>query len=206
MMNQPYLRRAAIPDTLHVPGMMLDLETRMDGGASLPWCFGWQIGESPVQFAIVDRYFEGGTLTLSDGTTLTMVEDSDTGWRMMAEAAQSVAGAVYHWGAFEMGILRSTAPPDAREVLEGRLHDLNRTFRRTFMLPFKGTGLKKVGPYLGYRWPEGTSAFTAWADYNAWLLESNKDALARACAYNRADVEALALIWRWMIEHSETSE
>ncbi len=203
-MNFPlYLKRARIPDDLHIPGMMLDLETRMDGGASLPWCFGWQIGDTPVQIAIVDRYFEEDTLHLQDGTQLIMIEDHDEGWRLMVEAAASVPGAVYHWGAFEKGILRSTAPPEVITALEDRLHDLNRTFRKTFALPFKGTGLKKVAPYLGFAWPEGTNAFTAWADYNAWLMESNKDALARACAYNRADVEALALIWKWMLAQSE---
>jgi hypothetical protein len=203
MNNRPYLRRAPIPDDLHIPGMMLDLETRMDGGASLPWCFGWQIGGSPVQIAIVDHYFEGGTLPLHDGNHIIMIEDSDEGWRMMAEAALTVQGAVYHWGSFEKSILRSTAPADVIAVLDERLHDLNRTFRKSFMLPFKGTGLKKVAPYLGFVWPDGASAFTAWADYNAWLMESNKHALARACAYNRADVEALALIWKWMLAHSE---
>jgi len=85
------------------------------------------------------------------------------------------------------------------EVLEGRLHDLNRTFKNSFALPMRSTSIKKVAPYFGFAWPEGTNAFSAWHDYTAWLLDNDRDRLARACAYNRADVEALDLIWRWMV-------
>ncbi len=196
--RQP-VRRAPLPAVLQDYGVMLDLETNIEReGGGLPWCFGWQVADGAFQVAIVDRFFEGDGFDLPDGTRVQIVPDSDSGWRLIAQAAVNTPGPVYHWGSFEMGVLRATAPLDVIEVLESRLHDLNNTFKKTCTLPVRGTSIKKVAPYLGYRWPEGANAMTAWADYRAWLLEGNRMALGRAIAYNRADVEAMALVWRWM--------
>lgn len=197
--NRP-VRRQPLPDALRVPGMMFDLETCINGDVGTPWCFGWQVAGEATQAAIVDRYYEGERLRLPDGVVIHIIPDSDTGWRMMAAEAARVEGKVFHWGGFERGVLKATAPEDAIDTLDTRLHDLNQTFRKSAALPLRGTSIKKVAPYLGFRWPEGTDAFSAWNDYNAWLLESNADALARACAYNRADVDALDVIWRWLLE------
>lgn len=192
--SQPVLR-SPLPPLVRQPGIMLDLETRLDGGE--PWCFGWMEGNGQVQIAIVAPYFTGETLTLPDGHTIYIIPDSDAGWRLVAGAGFDCP--VYHWGGFERQVLRATAPPDVIEVLEGRLHDLNRTFKNCFALPMRSTSIKKVALYFGFAWPEGTNAFSAWHDYTAWLLDNDRDRLARACAYNRADVEALDLIWRWMV-------
>jgi predicted RecB family nuclease len=190
------IRHKPLPETLVQPGISLDLETRLDDGRV--WCFGWQVRNEPFQVAIVDQYYEGDALNLPDGQSITFIEDSDQGWRMMADAAAQNAGYIYHWGSFEKGVLRKTAPDDVIEALLDRLHDLNRTFRQTCAMPIRGTGIKKVAPYLGLNWPEGTSALTAWSDYQKWLLNSDKEALMRAVAYNRVDVEAVTEIWRWM--------
>lgn len=193
------ITRATLPDLARRPGVMLDLETRLDTG--VPWCFGYQI-ENEFRIAIVDAYYDGGDLLLPGGQSVIVIEDSDTGWRLVADAFRQYPGPVYHWGGFEMGVLKATAPQDVIDTLQGHLHDLNRTFKQTYAIPVRGTSIKKVAPWLGFGWPEGSDAMTAWADYNGWLLMSDRDALARACAYNRADVEALDLIWRWMNQQS----
>jgi uncharacterized protein len=195
--NRPAVR-GPLPEIARLPGVMLDLETRLDDGSI--WCFGWQGADGRIQAAIVDRYYEGDHLRLPDGAEVTIVSNSDEGWRMVSAAAQELPGPVYHWGNFEMGMLKSTAPPDVITALVDRLHDLNRTFRKTVAIPVRGTSLKTVAPYLGFEWPEGANALTACADYEAWLLDNDADALARACAYNRADVEAMAMIWRWLLD------
>jgi predicted RecB family nuclease len=196
------IQRNPLPDSARQMGIMLDLETCMDGQAlGVPWCFGWQEYGGQFQVAIVDRFYESAAPRLPDGTTVTIITDSDEGWRIVADAAKRNPGPVYHWGSFEKGVLRSTAPLEVIEVLDNRLHDLNKTFKRTFVFPVRGTSIKTVAPYLGFAWPLETSAFSAWADYKAWLLESDMSALARACAYNRADVEAMSLLWQWMIDN-----
>ncbi|MEO8608067.1 MAG: TM0106 family RecB-like putative nuclease [Chloroflexota bacterium] len=196
------VQRTPLPEPARHTGIMLDLETCMDMETmGIPWCFGWQEYGGQFQVAVVDRFYESAAPKLPDGTTVTMISDSDEGWRLIADAAQRNPGPVYHWGNFEKGVLRSTAPQDAIDILDNRLHDMNRTFKKSFVFPVRGTSIKTIAPYLGFTWPSETSAFTAWADYQAWLIESDADALARACAYNRADVEAMSLIWQWMMDN-----
>jgi predicted RecB family nuclease len=196
------IQRNSLPTAARHTGIMLDLETCMEGSAiGVPWCFGWQEPGGQFQVAIVDRFYENAAPQLPDGTTVAIISDCNEGWRIIADAAQRNPGPIYHWGSFEKGVLRSTAPQDAIEVLDSRLHDMNKTFKKSFVFPVRGTSIKTVAPYLGFTWPPETSAFSAWADYQAWLLENDTDALSRACAYNRADVEAMTLIWQWMIDN-----
>jgi len=191
--------RHPLPDKVKLPGVMLDLETRLDDGRV--WCFGWQGVSGRTEAAIVDAYCEMDDLTLPDGEVIHIIPDSDTGWRLVAAAALELPGPVYHWGSFQKGVLRGSAPADVIAALDHRLLDLNRTFRQTVAVPVRGTSIKKVAPYLGFYWPDGADVFAAWADYNRWLQDGDALALARACAYNRADVDALALIWRWMVDN-----
>jgi predicted RecB family nuclease len=223
--NRPMQRRP-LPAIARQPGVMLDIETRLDNGD--PWCFGFMDTGGAAQVAVVASHFSphpptpspsrrggedgsdsplrlrGGagdafpTYDLPDGQRILIIPDSDAGWRLVAATGGSQP--VYHWSGYEMEVLRKTGPPDAIAALENRLHDLHRTFKQTVTIPVRGTSIKKVGPYLGYHWPPGATAFSAWADYQAWLLDNDKEALARACAYQRADVEALEVVWRWLNE------
>ncbi len=186
---------APLPDQARQPGIVLDLETRLDDGT--PWCFGWQMPDGCFHICVVDRCYEGQPIPFGD-CEIEIVPDEMTGWELFAEAAAAWPGPVHHWGSFEKGVLRKTAPESVIAALDERLYDLNAALRRSILLPFKGTGLKKVAVYLGFRWPEYDSALRCWADYQGWLLDADDDALRRACAYNRADVEATVLVWRWM--------
>lgn len=186
-----------LPDLVYQPGVMLDLETRLDDGT--PWCFGWQIGQAPMEAILVDRHYEGDPLALPDGTILTMVDHHHEGWRAFADICAAYPGPVYHWGSFEKGVLRKSAPEDVIAALEGRLHDLCRTYRQCCRLPLTSASIKIVAAHLGQAWPENSSALTCWSDYQAWLFDANKERLARGIAYNRADVEALTLIRDWMM-------
>lgn len=185
-----------LPPELRAPGLMLDLETRLDNGA--PWCFGWLGPDGVFAAAVVDAYCDPGPLALPGGAAITIVPDSDSGWRLFAAAAARQPGLICHWSAFERTVLKATAPADVSAALLDRLHDLHRTFRQTCALPVRGTSIKVVAGYLGLRWPEGTSALSAWGDYQAWLLDGDGARLARAAAYNRVDVEALAAIQAWL--------
>jgi hypothetical protein len=186
-----------LPDLLLQPGILFDLETRLDDGT--PWCFGWQSGSAPMEAILVDRHYQGDPLALPDGTVLTMVDHHQEGWRAFADLCASVPGPIYHWGSFEKGVLRKTAPPAVITALEDRLHDLCRTYRQCCRLPLPNASIKTVAAYLGQAWPPGSSALTCWADYRAWLLEADRERLAQGIAYNRADVEALGRVRAWML-------
>jgi predicted RecB family nuclease len=192
-----------LPHVVQQCGIMFDLETRMDDG--VPWCFGWQVGDGPFQVAIVDAYCEMPRLKLRGGVEVNFVPDSDTGWQIFADAISAVPGPIYHWSGFELTVLRKTAPRDVIEALDQRLHDLHRTFKRSCVLPMRGTSIKKVAAYLNFQWPVGSDAISAWVDYQRWLRDSDADALAQACAYNRADVQALAVVRRWLVSVADSS-
>jgi predicted RecB family nuclease len=199
--NRQHICRNPIPAEARPTGIMFDLETTIDGAAiGIPWCFGWMEPDGRMLTAVVDAVNDGKNLRLTDGNEIIIIRDSDDGWRMVAESARRYPGPVYHWGSFEMGVLRANAPEDVVKMLESRLHDLNRTFRKTYALPVRGTSIKVVANYLDFKWPNGTNAFTCWADYKAWLEENDRHKLTRAIAYNRADVEALQIIHQWMLE------
>ncbi len=218
--NRP-MHRQPLPEIARQPGVMLDIETRLDNG--VPWCFGFMDMAGKLHVAVVAARFSpienkphsqplplqgegrrGGvdfpSYELPDGQRITIIPDSDAGWRLVAATGGNQP--VYVWSSYEMDVLRKTGPPDAVATLEKRLHDLHKTFKQTVTIPIRGTSIKKVGPYLGYHWPQGVSALTAWADYQAWLLDNDREALARACAYQRADVEALDVVWKWLNESS----
>ena len=197
--QQPILRSGRLADDLP-PGRMLDIETEMtEDEIGRPWYFGWSEGDGSVRVAVASAYFDGEALTLPDGRTITIIPDSDTGWRLVAEAAARLDGKVYHWSGYKQDRLRSTAPDDAVARLQPRMHDLFQTFKRNVTLPRHSRGIKAVASYFGYRWPEESSAQQARGDYQAWRLDNDAEALARACAYQCADVDALAVVWRWLV-------
>jgi predicted RecB family nuclease len=191
------LRRKPTPDLIQQAGIHFDLETRLDTG--VPWCFGYQCPGERTQVFLVDSYYDGGPIHLPDTYVLHVVEDHTAGWEAFAAVVESVPGPIYHWGSFEQSVLKKTAPAEVVAALHDRLFNLHKAFRQCFLLPVKGTGLKVVGAYLGFRWPPETDALRCWADYQAWLQESDRDLLTRAIAYNRADVEAMEVIRQWML-------
>jgi predicted RecB family nuclease len=197
-MNDGPVWRKPFPDELRLPGVMFDLETNLNTGA--PWCFGWKVDGEPVRIAVVDRYCEEGLLKLPGGLEIIIVENSDEGWERLAEDALKVPGSIFHWTDFDKAVMRKFAPRYVVEALDDRMHDLHKTYKATVTLPISSTSIKTVGAHLGYAWPHGSDAFGAWDDYNRWLLDGEKYALARACAYQYADVEALDIVWRWLVK------
>ena len=59
-----------------------------------------------------------------------------------------------------------------------------------------------MSTHLGFAWPGYQDWFAAYLDYQHWLDTGSLDALARACLYQRADVQSMALVWRWLVAHA----
>ncbi len=197
-LNSP-VWRGEVPDKLHQPGIMFDLETDLNIGA--PWSFGWQVTDDPVQIVVVDRYCEPGQIRLPGGLWVTMVEHSDDAWTLLAQAAEQVPGLICHWTDFDRGVMRKSAPAHLVEVLDERMHDLHKTLKATVSLPVASTSIKVVAAYLGHTWPEGSNAFAAWDDYKRWLLEGDKYALRQASDYLQADVIGLSVVRHWLLNN-----
>lgn len=100
----------------------------------------------------------------------------------------------HYWSAYDRAILRSSAPPELQEQLAPRFVDLLAVCRRAVSLPVPSLSLKAVSRYLGFPWPGHDDWLAAYLDYRTWLDRDDVEMLARACAYQRADVQALAWV------------
>jgi predicted RecB family nuclease len=193
-----------LPDACHRDGWMFDLETYERAGRVIPWCMGWCDVHGTTGIALVAPVQEPEPLILPGGQVITLVPDSDAAWETFAAAVPGDQP-VYHWTGYDMGILRATAPLDVRAQLGPCFTDLHAVFKRAVSLPLGSTSIKAISVYLGFPWMGYTDWFAAYLDYCYWLDEGNLSALARACAYQRADVQSMAWVWRWLVANRPDS-
>ena len=186
-----------LPEICDQCGWMFDLET-LDNGQ--PWCLGWCDEDGNTQITLVAPVEAPQVVTLLDGQTVTLAPHTDSAWRVFAASAAVRPGPIYHWTGYDSAIMRSTAPPDVIDRLMARMHDLHGTVKRSVSFPLGSTSIKVVAAYLGYPWPGYNDWFAAFLDYREWLHTGSLDALTRACMYQRADVESMAWVWRWMVQ------
>ncbi len=195
----------ALPEDCRQNGLALDLET--DPVDQTPWSFGYSDLAGRAHVAVVAPAYDHEEVCLPDGSVVLLVRNSDDGWEFFAGAVEHCPNLIYHWSAFDAAVMRRTAPEGVKARLEGRMHDLHRTFKHSVALPQRSTSLKPVAKYFGFDWPEGADGgmgwWLAWRDYQLWLAEGDDAALARACAYQRADIDALLLVWRWLVQNAE---
>ncbi len=180
-------------------GFMFDLETNPDTG--IPWCFGWANADGSTHTAVVSPHHRADFVTLTDGSEAMLVPDYMALWELFAGMAAS-SDPVYHWGHYDLGILRQTGPAEVRQQLEGRMHNLHATFKRTVKFPRKGTSLKEVAAHLDFAWSSYQDWMAAYLDYGRWLRTGDVEALSRACSYQADDVRALGLVWRWLVDNA----
>ncbi|GAB4422365.1 MAG: hypothetical protein Kow00106_19570 [Anaerolineae bacterium] len=192
----------ALPAAYRRAGWMFDLETCEVNGKTMPWCMGWCDSEGQAQIALLAPGQDPQTLILPDGQSVMLAADVESLWATLADAVAGTDGPIYHWSPYDRSMLNSSAPPDLCEQLAPRFVDLLAVCRRTVSLPLPSLSLKAVAPYLGFPWPGHDDWFLAYQDYQSWLDWGDLEALARACTYQRADVQALAWVWRWLVEHA----
>lgn len=189
-----------LPQPCRSSGIMFDLETDPYGGE--PWSLGWLDGHGAARVALVADNLPSGVLRLPDGTQVNVVPDTDTAWVVFNDSCAECDGPIYHWTGYDAGIMRRSAPYNIQCDLNDRMHDLHATFRRTVILPPRSTSLKPVARWLGFEWPEGAEGGfgwqLAWNDYSRWRWAEDIEALVRACRYQRADVDALRVVWAWL--------
>ncbi len=188
-----------LPDVCRQDGYMFDLETIPDSG--IPWSLGWSDGCGAVQIALVAPGAAQQTLTLLDGQRVIVVPHKDAAWQVFAESLSGDSRPVYHWTGFDAGIMRATAPDDVKAGLLGRMHDLHRSFNRSVRLPVSSTSLKVIARYFRFSWTGSDRWEEAYLNYRAWLRRGDLRLLTHACAYQRDDVEALGVVWRWLVDN-----
>jgi predicted RecB family nuclease len=194
-----------LPEDCHRSGWMFDLETLEAAGRTVPWCMGWCDSDGRTQITLVAPVQLPEELVLPDGQAVILAPDSDSAWEAFAAAVDHDDSPIFHWTGYDSAIMRDTAPTAVRDRLESRLHDLNATLRHVVSLPLKSTSIKPVSLHLGFAWQGYNDWFAAYLDYKYWLETNNLDALTRACMYQRADVQSMAHVWRWLVAEAPTA-
>ncbi len=187
----------ALPSACRQTGIMFDLET--DPYTMKPWSWGWCDAEGNSQVIITAPYED--RVLLADERTVITVPDTDAAWRLFAELNPNADDLIYHWTGFDAGVLRANAPYDVRAALSPRMHDLHHSYKSCVRFPVHGASLKVVARYLDFHWAEYDAWDAAYHDYRRWLSLGDLEALSRACNYQQADVQALAVVWGWLITH-----
>jgi uncharacterized protein len=185
-----------LQDECYQGGWMFDLETLESGQ---PWSLGWCDTQGQTHIALVAPVSSTQMLDLLDGHSVILASSSQQAWRVFAEAMATQDDRIYHWTGFDAGVLRGTAPRDVRERLDPRMRDLHHIFTHAVSLPLGSTSIKAVSAYLGFPWPGYNHWLAAYLHYREWLESGNLDALTRACMYQRADVQSMAWVWRWLV-------
>jgi predicted RecB family nuclease len=203
-MEQRAVWYGSLRATCHQSGFMFDLET--DGFTHVPWCFGWEDADGTAYAAVVSPDHRETRVTLSNGHEIILVSSSDALWEIFAAMTVETECPVYHWGYYDKGILRSTAPWEVRAQLEDRMHNLHDTFKRAVKFPRRGTSLKETAAHLNFAWSSYQDWMAAYLDYRRWLASGDIEALSRACSYQQDDVRALGLVWRWLVDNAPERE
>lgn len=196
--NQPIWFQA-LPDVCHQPGVMFDLET--DPFTQQPWSWGWVDRDLQAHVLIVANRSRERDVRLDDGRVIHTVTDVDAAWSAFADAVADGDEPIYHWTGFDAGVMRATAPDGVRQRLEGRMHDLHRSFKSCVKFPVDGNSLKVVARYLNFQWAEYDAWDAAYWDYRRWLQSGDLIALSRSANYQQADVEAMVVVWQWLIRN-----
>lgn len=189
----------ALPDACCSTGYMFDLET--DPYTGIPWSWGGCDPQGNLFIIITAENSAETELALPDGRTIYVVPHQADAWHLFARSVSEYSCLIFHWTGFDAGVTRAHAPASVRDSLLVRMHDLHRTFKGSVKFPVSGNSLKTVARYLRFNWLEYDAWDVAYNDYRLWLARGDVYALARACNYQQADVEALAIVWRWLVEN-----
>jgi predicted RecB family nuclease len=154
------------------------------------------------RLAIKESLSQSKRLKLPNGETITLVLDTNSAWRCFAESVSNTKAPIFHWTSYDATHLKKEAPPEVREALLPRLHDLCKSFDSAVKMPIKGKSLKTVGAYLGFAWRGYDDWGAAYVDYQKWLNSHDLNALASACVYQQDDVTAMMVVRRWLVENA----
>lgn len=197
----------ALPNHMLQGGWFFDIETIMPENKEV-WSIGWGNLDGIVKVIVVNPNLiltddeSYSTLYFSNGQAVYIVQNADMAWRVFANAVDDTSP-IFHWSQFDGGVMKNHAPEDVKDKLMGRLFDLCYIFDRSVKLPIRSLSLKTVAPYVSpeFDWDEQGDALIAHINYRKWIEKANLEALKNACKYQNDDVQALKIVWEWLVNH-----
>jgi len=191
-----------IPNLLRAGGWMFDLETYQDiqTREEIVWSIGG-CDEKGNSFAmVIAPHIQPYTIHVNESLTIYLVSDTDSAWRLMTKLMPDDKP-IYHWTGYDSGMMKKSAPVDVQKALAHRLSDLHAIFKRTVCFPITSLSIKTVATYLGFHWAGYDNYLQAYFDYRQWLKTRDNSHLLQSVNYQVDDVKALAVVWRYLIQH-----
>jgi len=191
-----------IPNLLRAGGWMFDLETYQDiqTREEIVWSIGWCDENSNSYAAVIVPHIQPRSIFVNDSLTIHLVPNTDSAWRLMMQAMPDDKP-IYHWTGYDSGMMKKSAPMDVQNTLAPRLSDLHAIFKKTVCFPITSLSIKTVATYLGFRWAGYDDYLQAYFDYRHWLKTGDNRHLLQSVNYQVDDVKALAIVWRYLVQH-----
>jgi predicted RecB family nuclease len=114
---------------------------------------------------------------------------------------------LYAWSPYEKTHLRRLAQrhgiaPEREARVFGRLRDLLRDAEASFAFPTYGTSIKKIAPWIGFRWRHAdVNAMASIALYFDYCSDPARkaDKLQKVLDYNEDDCIAMRVVKDWLV-------
>ena len=187
-----------LPVECYKSGFFFDIETTPPDNA---WSIGWSDEQGVYQAAIVVPTQAPAAVQVSAGHKVYFVRNSFALWQTFCEAVSVSDAPIYHWTKYDPGIM-SAAVPSLYQPLANRFRDLHHIFKHAVKFPVQGNSIKAVAPHLGFRWSVTDDWSEAYLDYASFLNDRDPKRLERTSAYQRDDVIAMDIIWRWLVANN----
>ena len=180
----------------YFPGIFLDLETHE---LQTPWSWGLYT-EAQSYVVLLAPKIKAKQLVISDKGIVFFVPDVSAGWKKVAKLVEDHI--IYHWGNYDAGVVKRTAPYPIEQQFLPRMIDLYKETKNIVKLPILSSSLKDVAGYLGFYWSGYTDYISAYSDYIKWQKSPDSKTLERFCSYQIDDVKGLHHVWQWLIDNA----
>lgn len=181
------------PSVVEQPCAYLDIETNPSTGRV------WSItvrdeDTPPVSILVCDGI---NPLHAPDHDRVVVVDSQQEAWAL---AHDSVAPEtpILHWTGFDSGVMRVTAAPDTRTLLDARMTDLHALVKSSVAFPLHSRSLKAVAPYLGFSWKTYADWSLALMDFQRWVLTGDPRSFRAMLDYISDDVDAMHVVLSWL--------
>lgn len=178
---------------IDAPCAYLDIETNPMTGSV------WSItvrAEDTVPFSIL-VCADLNPLIAPDDAQVVVVDSQEEAWAL-AHDSTPAGTPILHWTGFDAGVMRQTADPSTRELLDPRMTDLHALIKASVAFPLHSRSLKVVAPYLGFGWKTYADWALALMDFQRWVLTGDARSFRQMLSYIRDDVDAMHVVLTWL--------
>lgn len=191
--GQPQWLAPMPPDVIDAPCAYLDIET--DPMSNRVWSITVRADDTAPSVILVCA--GRPPAREPEEAHVTVVRTQADAWALAHEIVPANTP-ILHWTGFDAGVMRQTAAPDTRALLDARMKDLHALVKTAVAFPLRSRSLKAVAPYLGFQWKTYADWSLALMDFQRWSVAGDMQAYSRMMDYICDDVDAMYVVLSWL--------